>query len=377
MHKITFFPIGNADCCRIVLENGKRILFDYANTRNPEDKYDLRCDLPEELREDLAHAKKNYYDVVAFTHLDEDHFKGASDFFWLDHAEKYKGEDRIKINTLWVPAAIITEKSVDKEEGRIIQREARYRFKEGKGIRVFSRPERLKEWCEENKISLEDRTNLITDAGNLAPEFTKDVDGVEFFVHSPFAKRLNEREVEDRNDDSIVMQAVFEVGGVATKMLLMADVAHEVISDIVEVTRDKKNRPERLEWDIVELPHHCSYTALGPEKGEDKTEPVENVAWLYEEKGQKGGIIVSTSDPMPIKGSEEDEDDQPPHRQAANYYKDVVSELEGEFQVTMEHPKKTAPKPIVIEIDRSKATLKKTALSGIGAITTSRSPRAG
>lgn len=33
MHKVTFFPLGNADCTRIVLANGKRVLFDYANTR--------------------------------------------------------------------------------------------------------------------------------------------------------------------------------------------------------------------------------------------------------------------------------------------------------------------------------------------------------
>jgi hypothetical protein len=377
MHKVTIVPLGNADCCRIVLKNGKRILFDYADTRDPEDEYDLRCDLPKELRQDLEHEKRTYYDVVAFTHLDEDHYKGASEFFWFDHAEKYQGDDRIKINTLWVPAAIITEKALDKEEARIIQREARYRFKKGKGIRVFSRPERLREWCEENEINLDDRKNIITDAGQLAPEFSKGVDGIEFFVHSPFAKRLNDSEVEDRNDDSLVVQAVFEVDGVETKMLLMADVTHEVITDIVEVTRDKKNRPERLEWDIVELPHHCSYRALGPDKGKDKTEPVENVAWLYEEKGQKRAIIVSTSNPIPIKGSDEDKDDNPPHRQAANYYKNVVSKLEGEFLATMEYPKKAAPKPIVIEIDKSKATLKKTALSGIGAITTSSSPRAG
>ena len=62
--------------------------------------------------------------------------------------------------------------------------------------------------------------------------------------------------------------------------------------------------------------------------------------------GQAKGIIVSTSDPIP----DNDDSDQPPHRQAANYYKDVVADLDGQFKVTMEHPKELDPKPLVIEI---------------------------
>ncbi len=377
MHKVTIFNLGNADCIRIDLDNGKKILFDYANTRNPEDKFDLRCDLPKELREDLDEAERDYFDVVAFTHLDEDHYKGATDFFWLQHEKKYQDDDRTKISTLWVPAAIITEDSLNIEEARIIQKEARHRFKKGKDIRVFSRPERLRDWCKKNDIKLEDRQNLITDAGKIAPDFSKEDDEVEFFVHSPFAKRLNEEEIEDRNADSLVMQATFEVDKIETKLLLMSDATHEVLTDIVEVTRDNKKRPERLEWDIAKLPHHCSYTALGHDKGDNKTDPVDDVKWLYEDQGQEKGKIISTSKPIPHKGSEEDKDNNPPHRQAAKYYEDILDDPDDQFLVTMEHPKKTAPKPIVIEIDSSKATVKKQALTAAAMATATPTPRAG
>ena len=40
MHKLTFFPLGNADCCLIDLENGKKILFDFGDQGNPDDKKD-------------------------------------------------------------------------------------------------------------------------------------------------------------------------------------------------------------------------------------------------------------------------------------------------------------------------------------------------
>ena len=152
MHKITLFPLGNADCCRIDLECGKKILFDFADSRDPEDEDDLRCDLPKELREDLEESNRDYFDVVAFSHLDKDHFNGATEFFFLEHAKKYQSDDRIKMNVMWVPAALITEQGPEDDEARILQKEARHRFREKKGIRVFSRPERLRQWCKKNDI---------------------------------------------------------------------------------------------------------------------------------------------------------------------------------------------------------------------------------
>lgn len=376
MHKVTFFPLGNADCCRIDLECGKKILFDYADTRDPEDEDDRRCDLPKELRDELEDADRDYYDVVALSHLDKDHIKGSADFFFLEHAKKYQDGNRIKMRTMWVPAAMITEEGPDDEEARILQAEARYRFKAGKGIRVFSRPERLRKWCEKNGIKLEDRLNIITDAGQLTPEFSKDKDGVEFFVHSPFAKRLNASTVEDRNEDALLMHVTFVVDKVETRFLLTSDATHEVLTDIVNITRARK-RDDRLKWDIAKIPHHCSYLSIGPEKGEDKTKPVKEVAWLYEEQGEANGIIVSSSQPMPKKGSKEDEDQNPPHRQAGNYYRSVLDDPDDQFRVTMEYPKVTKPEPLVIVIDASKATVEKRSARAPIVITSKPAPRAG
>ena len=139
MHKLTFYPIGNADCCLIDLENGQKILFDFADVGDSEDDEDKRIDLPEKLRENLENADKDSFDVVAFTHADEDHIKGFSEFFYLEHAQKYQDDDRIKIDTLWVPAAIILEKSPSTDDHKILRAEARHRLKEGSGIRVFSK----------------------------------------------------------------------------------------------------------------------------------------------------------------------------------------------------------------------------------------------
>jgi hypothetical protein len=372
MHKITFYPLGNADCCLIEPAGGKKILFDFADVRTDDDSEDRRIRLSEELRKALKERGENpYLDVVAFTHLDNDHICKSSEFFYLEHAKKYQGEGRVKINELWVPAATVIEEDCT-DEDRIIRAEARHRLRTGKGIRVFSRPARLKEWLEAEGLSVESRQHLITDAGQTIPGFTLQNEGVEFFVHSPFARRMNEKEVIDRNVDSLVVQATFVVNETATRVLFGSDLDHSAISDIASITRAKK-RDERLESDVIKLWHHCSYTAIGPEKGKEKTKPVEEVKWIFETMLPKNVIVVSTSKPIPS----DDSDDQPPHRQAAAYYKGCVAAKGGEFKVTMEHPTEAKPEPLVIEIDGSKARIKKRYISGASAAVISRAPRAG
>jgi hypothetical protein len=301
MHKLTFYPLGNADTCLIELEKGKMLLFDYANLRDPENESDLRIDLSTELHNTLEAAKRDYLDVVAFTHGDDDHIHGSTEFFHLEHADKYQGDGRIKIRELWVPAAMILEDGVE-DECRILRTEARHRLKRGEGIRVFSRPDALAEWLANNGTSLDARRHLITNAGGLVPGFDKQNEGVEMFVHSPFSQHCDEQDI-DRNTASLVMQLTFDT---ETKVLMTADTPYDVWQDIVKITKAHKN-DIRLAWDVYKLPHHCSYTTLAEDKGKTKTEPVEEVKWLLDQAQQRA-TIVSTSDPIPNEDTV-----QPPH----------------------------------------------------------------
>jgi glyoxylase-like metal-dependent hydrolase (beta-lactamase superfamily II) len=98
--RVTFFPIGNADCCRIDLVGGRKVLIDFADKRDPKDPYDKRIDLAAEVRRDLDDANRDHLDVVCFTHLDTDHVKGSREFFWFEHAACYQVPGRIKIREL-------------------------------------------------------------------------------------------------------------------------------------------------------------------------------------------------------------------------------------------------------------------------------------
>jgi hypothetical protein len=117
-----------------------------------------------------------------------------------------------------------------------------------------------------------------------------DDQGIEFFVHSPFAIHTDVGMV-DRNQCALVLQATLQCGDTPRHLLLTTDVAHDVLTDIVAVTRAHGN-DERLAWDVVKVPHHCSYLSLSDEQGTTVTEPMPNVQWLFEQ-----GPIVRRSSP--------------------------------------------------------------------------------
>lgn len=372
---INFFPLGNADSVRLDLANGKKILVDYANMRDPNDDSDKRCDLPEILRSDLRRAGRKDFDAVCITHIDTDHCKGFGDFFWLQHAAKYQNDTRVKIKELWVPAAALIEDGIDGDP-RLVRTEARHRFKEGKDILVFSRPERLKQYCKDQGIDFEARKHLIIDAGKLVPGYSVDAEEkCEFFVHSPFASRQNDNSLIARNEDAIVMHVTIREGTSDSGIFLGADSNHETLGEIVRITKSRKNET-RLQWDIMKLPHHCSYTAIGPECGDDETKPTPDTKYLFEDCRQDGSHVVSPSKPIPTKGSAEDKDKQPPHRAAANYHKRISKNRGGKFEVTMEHPSSSSPKPFGYKITVLGVALI-TGVSAPATVVGSSNPRAG
>ena len=344
MSDITFFPVGNADTCLLTADDGSQLLFDFASPKNQGDG-DKRIDLAQELRSRLAESGRDHFDVVSFSHLDTDHFAGASEFFYMEHAKKYQGEGRFQIKEMWVPAAAILESRWEQsEEGRIVQAEARHRLKEGKGIRVISEPKALDKWLSDAGVNPDERRDLIVTAGNCMPGFTLASAGAEIFVHSPFSYQHDGNNEVDRNSESSVFHLTLKDGAKNVKVFLTADAPYKVLEDIVSAT-EKAGNADRLEWDMMKVPHHCSYKSLGPDKGDEVTEPAEKVARLYEHYGREGAVLVSPSNVIP-----ESEETQPPHVQAAEYYRKVSEAKNGQFKVTMEHPTPEEPQPLKVEV---------------------------
>lgn len=379
MHQIIFYPVGNGDSSQIILDNGKRILFDYRHLKKAEGVKSPEIDLKTRLKEELEDAKRDYIDVVAFTHSDSDHIENSTEFFELRYAQKYQGNGRIKISELWVPAAMILETAANGEQGNefvIWRQEAQYRLKKGEGIRVFSKPDKLKSWLEGEGLTVDSRKHLITDAGSIVPGFDLKNDGIEFFCHSPFIRHADEGD-DLRNPCSLIFNVRLKAGGNTYDYLAVGDSEWEILEEIVSTTRYHKN-DDRLAWDIFNIPHHCSYKALSDDKGEKETEPKPLIKDLLLQ-GKTDAYIVSSNNP--IRDSKEArEQTQPPHIQAKKCYERYLKEIDGaKFLVTMEEPNEKVPEPLVFNIDINgiKRSEKKVVAAPSVIITSNPAPRAG
>ena len=380
-HQIVFYPVGNGDTSQVVLSAGRRVLFDFCHRKKADNEETPEIDLKKRLKDELDTAKRDYFDVVAFTHADADHIQGSTEFFELQHAAKYQGEDRIKIRQLWVPAAMVLQSASNDQQSHefvILRQEARHRLLEGKGILVFSKPQALMDWLEpklkERGEPATARDHLFVDAGTLVPGFTLPADGVEFFCHSPFIKHCEGGDVI-RNTAALVFNVRLRAGASTFDYLEIGDAHWEDLEDIVSITKWHKN-DDRLAWDLINIPHHCSYLSLSDEKGDKETEPKPLVKELLL-AGKQDSYIVSCSKPV-VDVKESYDQIQPPHIQARKAYERYLKEVKGrKFLVTMEEPNATKPEPLVFDVTAAGVSWTKIALIGAPAILASRPSRAG
>jgi len=340
MAKLMFYPIGNADTTLLHLNDDRLVLVDYCNMPLEED--DKRIDLEEEIRSYLELQKSDSIDLVAFTHADDDHVHGVEDLFWFDYTNKYQDDDRVRIKTLAIPACFLLEEGL-KGSSRIIHDEARYRLKKGEGIIVLGNPGVLDDWLRSEGIRPESREDCIVHAGSCLLDFNKNNGDVEFFVHSPFSFNMEDEDTP-RNSNCLILHATLFEGNQEMRLMLGADGSYEDWTNIVYITK-KHSNDVRLQWDVFHISHHSSYTALSDVKGKSKTEPKPELKELFG-FGGKNCVLISPSEPIPSEDT-----DQPPHRQAAAYYKEVAEQQGNEenFMVTMEWPSSDKPKTIIIE----------------------------
>ncbi len=379
-HDIIFYPVGNGDTTQIITANGRRILFDFNHCKAAEDAADPRIDLHKQLKRELSEAKRDYFDMVAFTHADLDHICGSTNFFELRHSGTYQGEDRTKINELWVPAVMLIEevrRDQLSDEFALWRKEARHRLLEGKGIKVFSHPEEVDKWLhpalKERGESTDARDHLFVDAGTVVSTFSLAADGIEFFTHSPFIEHCEDGDFI-RNDASLVFNVRLAADGAYYDFLQIGDSSWEVLEDIVRITKYHGNE-DRLRYDLFNIPHHCSYLCLSDTKGDKETIPKTGVKELLL-SGKKNAYIVSSSYPIP-NSKDMYEEVQPPHIQARNAYESHLAQVGGRtFVVTMEEPNAAKPLPLTFEVSVGGVSWIK-AIAGAAAILTSSPPRAG
>lgn len=345
--KITFYPVKNGDCNLIEFSDATTMMIDCKFSKESEQDNKEYNVIKELLDNKLTNKKHGlpYLNAFILTHPDQDHCLGFKEKFFLGvnpekekPSEKDKENRLILIGELWYSPRVFAEYEEDlSDDAKAFKEEAE---------------RRMKLWKEndssKNKIGNRIRIIGYSDVDDLegvpssrisaAGDEINEVDGstkndYRFFIHSPFKDSIEDG---SRNETSIVFQLRVDAGSTkdAGKLFFGGDAEWRVWSKIIEKTSDDKY----LKWNLLEAPHHCSYTFFADNRDNDP----EQTSLDFLDKREGNGYIISSS--KTIKKNS----DNPPCQKAKNRYIEHLANQDDDYFKCTEV--EDVQKPVVFEV---------------------------
>lgn len=349
---ITFFPIGNGGMTLIRLNDGLNnslkttILIDI-NIRDVSSSEDNICDVAQELRDRLPidSKKRPYVDAFILTHQDDDHILGFKEHFHVGSLDNYKvpkddENPKIVIRELWSTPRFRKEASDNyslSDDAKEFNKEMRRR------VKLFEDNQCIQPEGERAIIvgkdpdgEAEGLDSIIREIGTSFSKINEHDIGDKFegFVLGPLERQDDEQDedFDDKNRQSIILQIEVKEDKYDHKVLLTGDA--ECL--VWEKLWDRYNNSDRLEYDLLLNPHHCSWHSLSYDSQSENDDPqICKDAKNALSQTKIGARIIAQS--KPIKNN----DDDPPSQAAKDEYLTVVSE--SNFYCTDEYPSEKNP----------------------------------
>lgn len=356
---ITFFPVGekNGGMTLIRLNDFSKttILVDVCIGDAPIADH---CDVAQELRDRLPKDSKGrpYVDAFILTHRHQDHLQGIQTHFHLgsisDYTEpKEEEEPKIIIRELWSNYHFWKNSSANYElcdDAVAFNTEMKRRvelFKSTKSIQTEGERAIIVGKDPDGKC---DGLELI--CHEIGDEFTSvNNRSISFKFRGTILGPLYQQENEDddtfnnKNRQSVILRFAIKEGDYDNKVLLAADAECSEWEGLWSLYKDQI---EKLQYDILQAPHHCSWHSLSYDSQScDENPEVFEDARSALSQTRVGSCIVSQS--RPIK----DDDDDPPSVAAKDEYFTIVSK--DRFYCTNEYPNEKNPEPLEFNLTGS------------------------
>ena len=362
-HIIKYYPVGNADCTLIKLDNGKtiivdcQILSDLTDGHGKQVMFDVKADLLSELKKDGS--GRPFVDLFISTHPHDDHCKGfAGNFYHGDVADydKDKNKDEIIIEELWItPRGLKNDLSAPAEDVRkeakrrrkLYDEDADFKGSKGNYLRIIGY-DKDKEF---------DSRYCYVPGKLVTTVHETSLSWLEIFVHAPFKEDVEtSKKYDDKNATSVVVQFGFKIDGYTgykSRVLMGGDAEHE-----------------KLKWNIFLAPHHCSWSFFNEPDNKKEIKPSAE-AILDKQIGNYAHIIASSNE---IKN----DNNNPPCYEAKQQYVKKLKSGSSHFLNTATHSKVgSIPQPIVFKINENGKTLRENATVAGASSVSNPAPRVG
>ena len=345
---IIFWPVGTGDSTTIVVDEDHVVQVDLHDMAQADRDDAVVTPVVDVLAACLPERDgRPYLAVLVLTHADQDHCRGFADLL-----------EAVTIGELWATPRLWREyedaDAVICDDARAFQEEAERRV--GATRAAAARGEQPAsgdrilvvgyDTDREQHAYADLPGEYLTGPGHAVTSLDGDDVSAAFeaFIHAPFKDDC----AAARNETSLALQVTLhDPGGADATVLLLGDLAHDTIMKIFTYS-EAHRREERLAWDVLLAPHHCSKHVMyvGGELQRD-------VLDAFERHARDNAVIVASSMPVPARN---DVGDNPPHAKAKARYLQIL-DTAGQFVCTQEWPGPDQPSPVVFGLGAGGLTL--------------------
>jgi hypothetical protein len=336
-----FWPVGNGDSTTLVVDDRLVIQIDLRDMLSADDEDSVMAPVIDRLDELLPRVNgKPHLAVFALTHGDNDHCCGFGRLLDSD----------IVIGELWATPRMwreLAQRDQLVDDAERFHDEALRRVRAT--LRALSAGEKPASGDRIRIIGYDDDRNDHEYAGLPDEYFTFPgqviamLDGVdvsdrfEAFVHAPFRDDC----AGERNETSLAMQITLRSDdGTEGHLMLLGDLSYVTLKKIFDYS-EFHDRPERLAWDVMLAPHHCSKKVMYEEDAAGNEVLRRDLLDQFERHATSNAHIVASS--RRFRTSDSD-GDNPPHLLARDRYEEIVPNA---VICTSEYPSSDRPAPVV------------------------------
>jgi len=359
---LSFFPVANGDMTLIQLGDANRstLLVD-CHFREPSSDPDNPIpDVLTPLRDRLPRDEKGrpYVDVFLLSHPDQDHCRGLATHFYLGPPDKYpddakpEAKKRILIKEIWSSPIAFRRASAT----HVLCEDAKAFCTEAKRRVAFNRARSFVGVGPGNQVLIlgEDVDGKTDDLGPILVRvddgFSK-IGGVpnpcfSAILLAPLPPPHFEGDSTSKNDSSVVLNMTLasDPAQEQVRRFLTGGDAEVLVWEALWVHNAR--RAQRLQYDLLLAPHHCSWHSLSHDSWSelrDEAEVSEDARNALSQM-RRGGAIVSSSAKIL------DDDCDPPCYGAKREYEGIAHEASGTFYSTAEDADTETGEPLEFRI---------------------------